>query len=42
MMGLNRVVAVAIIWLGLVNAYGQKDTKEEPVKNFQVEKALVL
>ena len=43
MMGLNRIVPVAVIWLGLVNGYGQKDTKEEVVKNFQVHsKSLVL
>ena len=41
-MGLKGVVAVAMLWPGLANGYGQKDSKEDAVKNFQVEKALVL
>ena len=41
-MGLKAIVAVAMIWPRLANGYGQKDSKEDAVKNFQVEKALVL
>ena len=38
-MGLKGVVAVAMLWPGLANGYGQKDSKEDAVKNFQVEKS---
>ena len=36
-MGLKGIVAIAMmIWPDLANGYGQKDTKEDVVKNFQV------
>jgi len=34
-MGLKVIVAVAMIWPRLANGYGQKDSKEDAVKNFQ-------
>ena len=38
-MGLKGIVAVLSVWFSLAQGYGQKETVEETVKNFQVRSA---
>ena len=41
-MASKGIVVVAMLWTSLAHGYGQKDTKEDTVKNFQVKVPLVL